>query len=247
MRGLSTTSTTTTSTAPTVGSINAHPTTPPMSWRSAQATGSEREVDQRPVPLPDRLGHHQALVPVTHGHLPRRHLRRAHPVARVGQQALLLADLDFASEPLGVDLPFERPTPVVTRRVADISRGNHRCAVRSMPSLASSVGTKWVPRMGTKWGSMTVSAGHSRTLAGKRKEPLSWYFTRSGAGGDDGNRTHVQGFAGPCLNHSATSPDTARRAGARVRRETLPACRSDGRMASIAWLDLTFDPHVCQP
>ena len=24
--------------------------------------------------------------------------------------------------------------------------------------------------------------------------------------GDDGNRTHVQGFAGPCLNHSATSP-----------------------------------------
>ena len=26
------------------------------------------------------------------------------------------------------------------------------------------------------------------------------------AGGDDGNRTHVQGFAGPCLNHSATSP-----------------------------------------
>ena len=25
-------------------------------------------------------------------------------------------------------------------------------------------------------------------------------------GGDDGNRTHVQGFAGPCLNHSATSP-----------------------------------------
>ena len=28
------------------------------------------------------------------------------------------------------------------------------------------------------------------------------------AGGDDGNRTHVQGFAGPCLNHSATSPGT---------------------------------------
>ena len=25
-------------------------------------------------------------------------------------------------------------------------------------------------------------------------------------GGDDGNRTHVEGFAGPCLSHSATSP-----------------------------------------
>ena len=28
--------------------------------------------------------------------------------------------------------------------------------------------------------------------------------------GDDGNRTHVQGFAGPCLNHSATSPQHCR-------------------------------------
>ena len=35
---------------------------------------------------------------------------------------------------------------------------------------------------------------------------LTRQHTRSAAGGDAGNRTRVQGFAGPCLNHSATSP-----------------------------------------
>ena len=52
-------------------------------------------------------------------------------------------------------------------------------------------------------GFSTVTGGHCRS---QRKEPLTWQYTRSEAGGDDGNRTHVQGFAGPCLNHSATSP-----------------------------------------
>ena len=54
-----------------------------------------------------------------------------------------------------------------------------------------------------------VSSGFQgcvRVTGGATKKPLSWNDTRPGAGGDDGNRTHVQGFAGPCLNHSATSP-----------------------------------------
>lgn len=32
------------------------------------------------------------------------------------------------------------------------------------------------------------------------------FALRSSIGGDAGNRTRIQGFAGPCLNHSATSP-----------------------------------------
>ena len=58
-----------------------------------------------------------------------------------------------------------------------------------------------------KWrisgGHREVNGGHWRS---QRKEPLTWHNTTSEVGGDDGNRTHVQGFAGPCLNHSATSP-----------------------------------------
>ena len=44
---------------------------------------------------------------------------------------------------------------------------------------------------------------------GRRRRPESppaAQNLRKQTGGDDGNRTHVQGFAGPCLNHSATSP-----------------------------------------
>ncbi len=40
-------------------------------------------------------------------------------------------------------------------------------------------------------------------------------------GGDDGNRTHVQGFAGPCLNHSATSPCQVTNAATRTRPHTI--------------------------
>ena len=44
-------------------------------------------------------------------------------------------------------------------------------------------------------------------------------------GGDDGNRTHVQGFAGPCLNHSATSPARSRLPRPRTRPHTIsPRC-----------------------
>ena len=52
--------------------------------------------------------------------------------------------------------------------------------------------------------------GHWRSIAvtgrSQPKEPLTWDNSRSEAGGDAGNRTRVQGFAGPCLSHSATSP-----------------------------------------
>ena len=48
-------------------------------------------------------------------------------------------------------------------------------------------------------------AGASRTL---RLWPLTWDYTRKSGGGGDGIRTHVKGFAGPCLNHSATPPES---------------------------------------
>src|SRR5262249_46286702 len=45
-------------------------------------------------------------------------------------------------------------------------------------------------------------------------------------GGGDGNRTRVQGFAGPCLSHSATPPQGACRKGIRTsesgRRDSNP-------------------------
>src|SRR3546814_6494483 len=60
-------------------------------------------------------------------------------------------------------------------------------------------------------GVPAVSGGHQRST---QKEPLTWDFTRSGAGGGGGNRTRVQGFAGPCLSHSATPPGTGHSSGA---------------------------------
>ena len=38
------------------------------------------------------------------------------------------------------------------------------------------------------------------------EQPLTCVFADQGLGGDAGIRTRVRGFAGPCLNHSATSP-----------------------------------------
>jgi hypothetical protein len=61
-------------------------------------------------------------------------------------------------------------------------------------------------------------------------------------GGGDGNRTRVQGFAGPCLSHSATPPQeraspTAKRAASRGITNLKPRCRADDGIR-------TRDPHL---
>ena len=45
---------------------------------------------------------------------------------------------------------------------------------------------------------------------------MVWLLTSTLVGGGDGNRTRVQGFADPCLNHSATPPETTRRESTRL-------------------------------
>ena len=102
---------------------------------------------------------------------------------------------------------------------------------------------------GERWDRLTVSS--PAPLVDRLPEDPAWLFYTSGttgrpkgatltnrnllmtaaesqsihaaAGGDGGNRTRVQGFAGPCLNHSATSPggDRSRRRGALYRRRAF--------------------------
>ena len=50
-------------------------------------------------------------------------------------------------------------------------------------------------------------------------------------GGGDGNRTRVQGFAGPCLSHSATPPQGACRKGI----QTFPSGRRDSNPRPSPW------------
>ena len=100
--------------------------------------------------------------------------------------------------------------------------------------------------------------------------PLAGQVTRcrSGIGGGDGNRTRVQGFAGPCLNHSATpprklpslrpmrpqpagSPWIPRTAGCPLRCSASPSGRRDSNPRPSPWqgdaLPTEPRPHASHP
>src|SRR5437763_125132 len=67
-------------------------------------------------------------------------------------------------------------------------------------------------KVGSRWAKQRIlvaNQGSHRTLSGRRKQRLTCNFTRSDARGGERNRTAVQGFAVPCLNHSATPPERA--------------------------------------
>src|SRR3546814_2136638 len=57
--------------------------------------------------------------------------------------------------------------------------------------------------------------------------PISCVSQIRGRGGGAGNRTRVQGFAGPCLNHSATPPGVPQAIG--VRELPAPPNRPESR------------------
>jgi hypothetical protein len=57
-------------------------------------------------------------------------------------------------------------------------------------------------------------------------------------GGGEGNRTPVQGFAGPCLNHSATPPEGDNHSGHSIggRSWRSPGSRSSGASTAVGLL-----------
>jgi hypothetical protein len=62
------------------------------------------------------------------------------------------------------------------------------------------------------------------------KVPLTWTYI----GGGDRNRTGVQGFAGPCLSHSATPPEGDNHSGHPSMARTPPfASRAAGHGDSL--------------
>ena len=99
-------------------------------------------------------------------------------------------------------LVFGRPGPVERgdRRHLVRVRGDGEVARRPDPGQA------WPARPGPGGGAgLRVRAGP----AGRAAASGTGARGRPRLGGGDGNRTRVQGFAGPCLSHSATPPQDA--------------------------------------
>src|SRR5919112_1468308 len=75
------------------------------------------------------------------------------------------------------------------------------------------------------------------TTRERRDTPLRGRAYREpGLGGAAGNRTRVQGFAGPCLSHSATTPGIRRSSGSPWDEAEEPPRADDGTR--------TRDPHL---
>src|SRR5437764_6659221 len=115
----------------------------------------------------------------------------------------LEVDLRLPDEALRVLPPTERLAVLATERIA-VASPVVTPALLDVTHFEPPVllGAGWERTRGF-WGSLAVCPGHYRS---NQKQPLTCCFSRSRVRGGAGNRTRVEGFAGPCLNHSATPP-----------------------------------------
>ena len=117
-------------------------------------------------------------------------------------------------------------TPLRPERRSSTSTRRRSVTARWRRSLTTSwlqAGPRRGPMSSTFLGRVWLACGRTRRRgATARRAPL---LTCCFAGGGEENRTPVQGFAGPCLNHSATPPPEA---SVVARRGAVASCAQSG-------------------
>ena len=120
--------------------------------------------------------------------------------------------LHLAKEALGVGLARERLRPLPREQVA-VASPVAAISLLDEPHDQPPGGPPGSTR-GARGSETRGFLGHRRITARSwrtdQKRSLTCASIRKAAGGGAGNRTRVEGFAGPCLNHSATPPAGSR-------------------------------------
>ena len=133
--------------------------------------------------------------------------------------------------------PVAVPRAAVRGEDVDGALGSPRCAGGAVrrPLDGPPLGAPW-ERHGSgtavSGGRPGVPADNRRAPSDRRKRRLTRHFTWSDSGGGAGNRTRVEGFAGPCLNHSATPPGRVTLAAGCLRASPPPPGQPEPRSSS---------------